>query len=287
MEQGSKEWLEMRKRHIGASDAPILMRVNKKYPEQDKMTPLLLWKQKLGLIENTVNSFAAEYGKNREPYVRSLYEAYKGELFPPKIVFHPTLKYAMASLDGLSLDGERAIEIKCANKEDHEVAKQGKIPEHYYPQVQHQLMCLGIDEMDYVSFNDGDLLVVKVMRDDDYIDKLIEVEDAFWDNVMNLEEPEETPDDFIERSGEWVDYAKGIYELNIEIKRLQAIKEIHEDKLKELSEGNNSRGGGFTYKCIYKKGAVDYKKVPEIQNVDLDKFRKNQTVSWMLTKDKL
>ena len=52
-----------------------------------------------------------------------------------------------ASLDGISMDQE-ILEIKCPYKpnrldSDHQKTKEGKIPEKYWPQLQHQLEVFG------------------------------------------------------------------------------------------------------------------------------------------------
>lgn len=45
-----------------------------------------------------------------------------------------------ASLDGLTDFGDVAAEINCAGQEDHQTAKEGRVPEKCIPQVQWQLM---------------------------------------------------------------------------------------------------------------------------------------------------
>ncbi len=47
--QHSNEWLELRKNKIGASDAPIIMKVS------PWKTPYRLWEEKLGLTECVSN----------------------------------------------------------------------------------------------------------------------------------------------------------------------------------------------------------------------------------------
>ena len=50
------------------------------------------------------------------------------------------------------------------------------------------------------------------------------------------------------------------------------------DKLLKLSAGRNVKGFGVSVCFFDKKGAVDYKKIPELRNIDLDKYRKDPSV---------
>jgi len=68
MEQGTPEWLEMRKNYLGASDAPIVMKVS------PWSTPFQLWRKKLGLVEDEPENDNIRYGKAMEPIARKAYE---------------------------------------------------------------------------------------------------------------------------------------------------------------------------------------------------------------------
>lgn len=282
--QGSPEWLRMRKSFIGGSDAPIIMRVNKKYSGQDKKTPYTLWKEKLGLETKIYDSESIRYGKDMEPHARSLYEEMTGDLVAPEVIFHKEIKYMMASLDGLNMTQDLAVEIKCANKEDHELAKEGKVPNHYFPQLQHQMACLNHDRIHYFSFHKGDGLIVEVKRNDGYLNTLYEEEEKFWKCVLDLTEPSLTDDDYIERDQEWITLADGLFYLKKKIKQLQSDAKEYENQLKRLSDNRNSRGGSYSYTQSTSKGTIDYSSIPELNEVDLDIYRKDPIIRWNLKK---
>lgn len=59
-------------------------------------------------------------------------------------------------------------------------------------------------------------------------------------------------------------------------------KEIIKKKLIDLSGGKNIKCGGLTLYSVVKKGNVDYKSIPGMQFVDLDKYRKESTQYWKI-----
>jgi len=107
-------------------------------------------------------------GLRLEPIARELFAIQNGiEMFPRVVVND----WAMASLDGMSECGKYIVEIKCPGEKDHLLALQGKIPEHYYPQLQHQLYVTGLQSIFYYSFDGTDGVTIVVKRDDAYIEK--------------------------------------------------------------------------------------------------------------------
>lgn len=285
--QGSNEWLKMRRRYIGASDAPILMGVSKfKIIGGRVRTPYLLWQDKIGIAPDVPMTSAMKYGHDMEPIARGEYERMSGFLVSPTIVFHSSVPFMMASLDGLSIDKKRAVEIKNCNKDDHEFARSGIVPEHYYPQIQHQLECLGHDSMDYFSYNDGEGIIVNVPRDDKYIDKMVEVEKKFWDHVQTLTAPELTQDDYVTQGAEWSSYAEGLYLINKKISELKAQAELYKNFLLNICNTNNATDNVYKFTGYVRKGNVDYSQIPELKDVDLEPYRKNPTSYWKITKCK-
>lgn len=281
MEQGSLEWLALRRNFIGGSDAPVI----------DGVCPwrtwYQLWQEKLGLIRGQKENHAMAYGKKMEPIARKAYEDYTGNVVSTDtkhtIVFHPKKKFMMASLDGFVIDTSIPVEIKIANAEDHLLAKNGKVPVKYYPQVQHQIECVGLDVSHYVSYRKGDIALVEVGRNNAYINKLCLKEAAFWDLVLNLEAPELTDRDFIEnKDPEWSKLAQEWIYLTNCLSVLEEKQRNCKDALIIKSNGQNIKGDGIRLTKVKRKGSVDYKKIPELMKIDLEKYRKVPTESWRI-----
>ena len=54
-------------------------------------------------------------------------------------------------------------------------------------------------------------------------------------------------------------------------------------ELVRLSLGQNSRGGGVKLTKYYRKGAVEFSKIPELEKVDLEKYRKPMVESYRIS----
>lgn len=290
MQQNTAEWLKMRKNFIGASDAPIIMGTSKfRLQDGRYKTPFTLWQEKLGLVADQEENAACAYGKKMEEPARLVYESMTGHIVAPEVIFHKDVNYMMASLDGLSFEKDIAVEIKNSNADDHSVARSNRVPEHYYPQVQHQLDCLhslyGHDRLHYFSFHKGEGIVVEVKRDLSYLEDLYEREQKFWQCVQNLEEPELIALDFREQGHDWQAKAQKLWELEESLRVNTKLAKELKDDLKRLSEGRNSRAGQFLFVASNRKGSIDYSLIPELRDKDLECYRKPPSQNWSLSVD--
>jgi putative phage-type endonuclease len=284
MKQGTQEWLDMRKNYIGASDAPILMGVSPfKRSDGLKKTPYVLWMEKLDLLPADKDNPAMKYGREMEESARQAYEEMVGDYVAPKICFHKEINYLMASLDGLSLDGTLAVEIKNANSLDHHLAKTKKVPDKYYPQVQQQMACADLEWMQYFSYHKGEGVVVDVLRDEDYLEELYAKEKEFWDCVKNFKAPALTSNDYHEKDDKWYAQALKLLEVKQKRKELEAAEEEMEGMLREMSEGKNSFFKDVRYTSSLRKGNIDYKKIPELKGIDLEGYRKSSSYTWTIS----
>lgn len=275
IEQNTPEWLEMRKNYLGASDAPIVMGVSK------WCTPLALWEEKLGISEPRQTNARMLRGHELEPEARKAYSDYTGVHVDPKVVFHPEIDYMMASLDGISPDGKTVVEIKCAGKKDHETAKQGRVPDHYYPQLQHQLAVIGVNMLHYFSYSFKEYCIVNVARDDTYIEEMIAREKDFWECLKSWSPPESCDKDFIVRDdAEWCTASNQLIDVKRRIKEAELEERRLKDVLVEMAGGQSTKGGGVKVQKITRRGAVDYKSIDALKSIDLDEYRKPPSVFW-------
>jgi putative phage-type endonuclease len=267
--QGSNEWLDYRKTRIGASDAASIMGVG-------FQTPLEKWKEKLGLITIEKNS-AMQRGQQLEPIARRTFIEQTGIYVEPMVVESIEHPWLFASLDGLSCDlkDEVAVEIKCPNAKDHELAMQGKIPEKYFPQLQHQMLVLNLDMMYYFSFDGSQGVTVLTYADSEYQRALVAKEQEFYKKLITFEQPELTDRDYIQKTD--ADFLYHVHEyrkLLAEEKKIEQLKESHRNAIVHLANQQNVEGGGVRVQQIQRRGIVDYTKIPEIQGLDLEKYRK-------------
>jgi len=277
------EWLAFRKDHIGASDASIITGDSKwKLPDGRVKTPYLLWKEKLGLFDMSCDNSATRYGRRMEGPARLVYQEMANDLVEPVCVINRKYPHLMVSLDGFNVTEDNAVEIKNCNKEDHQSAKEGKVPTKYYSQVQMQIMVTELPYIDYFSFHKGEGVIVKVARDDKYVSDLLEKLDTFWKHVENLEEPDHKDDDFIEKGKDWHKMAAILYDIKQKKKEVVEKEKELEENLKELSENKNACSGEFVFARSTSLGRVDYNAIPELLNRDLSEFRQNPITRWSL-----
>lgn len=178
VEQGSFEWLQMRQKHVCASDAPIIMGVSP-WRTRDQ----LLW-EKIGWGEAQEINSAMKRGMILEKPARKCAEEMLENFYLPGVFVSQKYSWMLASIDGVCIDNKSILEIKCTNKKNHALAKEGKIPDYYMPQVQHQMVVCDVDKCYYFSYDGSGGVVVVVNRDDFYINRLIETEYEFYKEMI-------------------------------------------------------------------------------------------------------
>lgn len=276
IQQNTSDWLELRKRSVGASDAPIIMGAS------PWKTPYQLWEEKMGLRENLMND-AMRRGHELEETVRKAFEQSVGVVVFPVVKFHPQNKWMIASMDGVTLDGKIAVELKTANKTDHQGVIEGRIPDKYYPQLQHQMAVGGWTSMYYCSWHDGDCRHLVVKRNDDYIVNMIEKEQQFLHCMRTATPPEYTERDYQNQDSEQWQQLISEYRKASETNSLSAqLMEEIKNQLIAMSGGSNSKGAGATLTKATRKGLVNYSQIPELQGVDVDVYRKSPSTYWSL-----
>ena len=90
--------------------------------------------------------------------------------------------------------------------------------------------------------------------------------------------------EYAPQGNEWVALAKKVYATRQKIKQLTDYERILRDDLIALSQMRNSRGGSFVLQKVERSGSIDYARVPELHNVDLEPYRRGSVTSWLLKK---
>lgn len=207
--QNSDAWLDWRKSGLGSSDAPALV----------GLSP---WKTRRGLWEEKViayhgakvpmsgaqlnairariaesekkNPSAKDRGKRLESVARQKHEALYGWDAPDTCGTHDEYEFLKVSLDGWNPERSTFLEIKAPNRDDHEAALAGHVPEKYVFQLVHQFLVSGAKFCHYVSYHDRrpageDFTTVRVRRSDvqEAIDLLLVRSIELWESVKQAE----------------------------------------------------------------------------------------------------
>ena len=182
MEQRTDDWFAARLGKVTASRvADVIAKTKTGYGagRANYMADLVV-ERLTGQKASSFSNAAMEWGTEQEPNAKAAYAAKTGILVEDVgFIDHPTVAMSGASPDGLAEEG--LVEIKCPNTATHlEYIFDGKPPQKYVTQMQWQMACAGKPWCDFASFDPRlperlQLLVVRVLRDDDYI-KMLEQE---------------------------------------------------------------------------------------------------------------
>ncbi len=169
---------KFREQGVGSSDAPAVMNTS------PWSNPHKLWEEKMHLRQPDPSNFPMRRGLRLEPLARCRYQDMTGIAMPAaNYQIHPKYKFVRANADGVNWKEEIALEIKCPGKTDHALALSGKIPEKYKFQLVHLLLVLGLERIDYFSFDGEDGVIVPFERNKLLEGKLLSEEMRFWDCV--------------------------------------------------------------------------------------------------------
>jgi putative phage-type endonuclease len=194
IEQGSVEWHLQRLGKVTASRvADVLSKGKSGESASRKNYRTELVVQRLtGVPGESFTNAAMEWGTQTEPLARIAYEAEMG-VFVNQVAFvgHPTIANFGCSPDGVIGD-VGLLEIKCGNTSTHiDWMLSEKAPSKYIPQMQCQMACTGRKWVDFCSFdpridNDLQVFIVRVERDDEYIENMEKEVKIFLDEVDEM-----------------------------------------------------------------------------------------------------
>ena len=268
LKQGSQEWLDYRRNMRNASETAAVLGVS------PWMTPYQLWLLKTGRTESKATA-AMQHGTDMEPAARAAYEAETGSIMQPLVLRDGLYS---ASLDGMDLDGQLIVEIKCPFRaQDSELWRQvkaGQVPDHYTAQIQHQLMVSGA-KLAHLYVFDGTQGILRPMEP---------IEHAFqrirdgWDWFQVFLDTDTPPpltdaDTVMREDNDWVAAATAFTQAKQATDLADAAVAQAREALLALALHPKEQGAGVSVTRYWKAGAVNYKVVPELKGVNLENYR--------------
>jgi putative phage-type endonuclease len=177
-EQGTRAWHLWRRDGIGASDAATIM------GESPFKNSNELLREKRGAVLSTSPNAAMARGMALEPEARRHYNAHTGREMVPVCLQSTQYTWLRASLDGLAVDHDAVVEIKCGKTAYRTTLQTNSVPDYYYGQLQHILAVTGLESIDFWCYWPGSTpLLLAVPRDPPYIELLLEREWVFWQQL--------------------------------------------------------------------------------------------------------
>lgn len=275
--QGSDEWLEYRKQGIGGSDIGAIAGFNEYKSRQD------VFEEKLGreVVHSDYTKQLMSTGHSIEEQVRQDLLR-QGYIYTPVVVQDPENPRFFSSMDGWDELNRVVLEVKWTSKREvFDAFKAGTMPPHWDCQLQWAFSISGAIQGLIVASHNGETHAISVTRNETVIEHLREAGAKFLS-------------DFDEAKSKGISYATMVIPHDDRLERLVFLKNEQKrlqqviDRLKDecdsiakkfLDEFKSTRLESDTViiQSLDRLGSVDYSKIPGLENVNLDKYRKKSS----------
>lgn len=181
-----EEWLEIRKKYIGGSDAAAVVGLN------SFSSPYTVWADKLGKLPPKEDNEAMRLGRDLEDYVAKRFTEQTGKKVRRKnfILWNSDYPFAHANVDRLIVGENAGLECKTTSVLNLKSFKNGEFPENYYVQCMHYMAVTGYKKWYLAVLILGkEFKVFEIERDEDEIKALMKAERDFWTCVEKGEPP--------------------------------------------------------------------------------------------------
>ena len=284
------QWLEVRRSGIGSSDAAAAVGLNP-YKSQ-----LELWMEKTGRgaalpqVDPNDESSPMYWGTLLEPIVAAHYTKRTGNRVRKvnAVLQHPTYPWMRANLDRevMGSPDVAILECKTAGINGARLWKEG-VPDYVHLQVMHQLAVTGKQAADVAVLICGqDLQIFRIQRDEEQIQQLIRLEQAFWEYVeKDIQPPADGSDsaDLALRSlyprdtGEVLDLSQET-ELAAAFSDLLAVRQKLADvtELEALLKQRIQQRMGDASRAVFECGEVSWKRSKDSVTLDTARLLKEQ-----------
>jgi putative phage-type endonuclease len=174
-----EEWLGIRSKYIGGSDASAVIGLN---PYASRYS---LWAEKTGKVPGFEGNLTTKVGAYLEQLVADLFEEETGKKVRKKnsTMVNDLYPFACANVDRMIVGEKAFLEIKTTNSIPlmKTLRNSDEFPEQYYCQVVHYLAVTGLEKAYLaVLINCRELKIYEMERDQAEIDALMGAEKEFW-----------------------------------------------------------------------------------------------------------
>lgn len=176
------EWLEIRKKTIGGSEASAIVGLN------PWCSPYALWAQKKGHTPQTPDNESMRQGRDLEEYVAQRFCEATGKKVKRKnaILYNDDMPFAHANVDRMIVGEDAGLECKTTKSLNVKKFLNGEFPATYYVQCQHYMMITGYQEWYLAVLIFGtEFLWFKIPRCEEDIEALKAAESHFWSEYIN------------------------------------------------------------------------------------------------------
>ena len=175
------EWLAIRRKYIGGSDAGAVIGMNA------YKSAYTLWAEKTGKIPEFEGNLITEVGAYLEEFVAKMFQEKTGLKVRRKnrTMVNDLYPWACANVDRVIVGQDAILEIKTTNS--FPIMRQirgAEFPDQYYSQVVHYMAVAGCERA-YLAVlsNCRNFDIFELERDQAEIDALMKAEEEFWEHV--------------------------------------------------------------------------------------------------------
>lgn len=282
------DWLAVRRTGIGSSDAAAAVGLN------PYKSPLELWLEKTGRdaslpqIDPHDEDSPTYWGNILEPIVANHYTRRTGHRVRKvnAVLQHPDPDKAwmLANIDRevVGASEVQILECKTTGINGARLWKDG-VPEYVQLQVQHQLAVTGKPAADVAVLLGGQHLeIYRILRDEQLIERLIALEQAFWRNVEADTPPPADGSEsaemalrclYPEDAGNTIDFTQdrqlsATFADWLSVRQTLAETEKLEAQLKQALQ----QAIGIASKALFETGAVTWKKAKDSVGIDVSRL---------------
>lgn len=175
------DWLELRRKTIGGSDAGAICGLN------PYSSPYSVYADKLKLISPRPENESMRQGRDLEQYVAERFSEETGKKVRREnsILYNSDYPFAHADVDRLIIGEDAGLECKTASPLSSAMYQSGEYPDYYYAQCMHYMMVTGKSKwyLAVLVFQRG-LYVFEITRNEEEIETLAEIEKMFYENCV-------------------------------------------------------------------------------------------------------
>ena len=285
-----EQWLDVRRRGIGSSDAATAVGLN------PYKSPLELWMEKTGRadqlpqVDPNDDSSPLYWGTLLEPVVAAHYTRRTGHRVRRinAVLQHPKHPWMLANIDRevIGVPDVQVLECKTAGIHGAKLWKEG-VPEYVQLQVLHQLAVTHKAAADVAVLIGGqELRIHRIVRDEEAIGQLIELETRFWRYVEQDQPPPADGSASAELAlrclypydrGEVVNFS-GDFALAQAFSDLIAVRQVleqHGQREAQLKQ-HIQQAMGEASRAVFETGEVSWKRSKDTRVLDTARLLKDQ-----------
>ena len=274
-DQGSPEWHEFRKTHIGASDIGTIMAGTQK-------EIIDLYKLKVEDKKTLVTDAMARGSLMEEEAIKHFFGIRKKIARP--CVQNISCDWLFASLDGYHEPTQELLEVKCPSEVPDYADEYPRFKRAFW-QIQAQLYCTGLEKATLYLYSPLKQTKKEIWRDDPAISRLTEKGHEFYERLIYKNPPEEPVGAFIREDDNARNWARAFREIDEKVKELEEHKKVLRDEGIAIAADVPFECEGVVVSMAQNSAKIDYEAACKAHGIDVSGFikRPKMPYTWRIT----